>query len=125
MRSRYNGPLNILFAQAEQSSVRTPERDLIAAVLSRALCDLLGPERVHQRGAEAWMLDDSVEAWSFRWVCEALDLEPFELRRRALDQSSDLGRIVDKLLMKRGRRATETARISGQNSWLTNSLERH
>lgn len=61
-----------------------PELKLIVAVLERALWDLFGPDGHDKQTAEAW-----VDAWGvsdqpfcYLWICQALDIDPMELRKR-------------------------------------------
>lgn len=57
---------------------------MLAAILERALVDCAGtakdiPQHI-KREARAWVGAKSMEAWSFNWVCEGLDLEPKTIR---------------------------------------------
>lgn len=56
-----------------------PERNLLAAVLARAFCDLKGPHASERRKAEAWIRSKSRKEWTFAWVCYNLDLDPKEI----------------------------------------------
>jgi len=63
-----------------------PERNLLAAVLARAICDAFGTahcERHIVRSARQWLfgvLDPSIE-FSFAWVATHLDLDPVALQK--------------------------------------------
>ena len=69
----------------EASSPVKPERNLLAAVLSRAICDAFGTaqcERHIVRSARQWLFGklDPKEVFSFCWVSNHLDLEPVTLQ---------------------------------------------
>lgn len=62
---------------------RSSEELLMIAVLSRAIRDSLGDtafvdsekgRNKSVRSAESWLLSTSIEPYSFRWVCESLNL---------------------------------------------------
>lgn len=52
--------------------------------------------RAAHRGAVAWIKDDSMVKGSFRWVCDALDLEPDAVRRAMF------AKVEDKAALLRG-----------------------
>lgn len=63
-----------------------PERNLLAAVLARAICDAFGTahcERHIVRSARQWIFGplDVSEEFSFAWVATHLDLDPLDLQR--------------------------------------------
>jgi hypothetical protein len=67
-----------------QSPVK-PERNLLAAVLARAICDAFGNahcERHVVRSARQWLFGKLTpkQAFSFAWVALHLDLEPSSLQ---------------------------------------------
>ncbi len=73
-----------------------PEKRLLAAVLQRAVADFLGGEADVKVEAGSWIFsddssngdDDSEDPpLSFRFICEALDLECDSLRKAILAQS--------------------------------------
>ena len=59
-----------------------PEKRLLAAVLQRAITDFVGGEGELQEGARVWLLgDEPTDApLTFRFICEALDLDVGSLR---------------------------------------------
>ena len=67
-----------------------PEKRLLAAVLQRAITDYLSGEGEVREGARSWLLEDeqAEEApLSFRFICEALDLDLVSLRKAILSQA--------------------------------------
>lgn len=60
-----------------------PELRLLAAVLQRAIHDFIGGEGEVRDGARSWLLDDEPTdaPLSFRFICEALDLDVESLRK--------------------------------------------
>lgn len=72
---------------SEAQSPVKPERNLLAAVLARAICDAFGTahcERHVVRSARQWLFGKLTpkKPFSFAWVAMHLDLEP-----RALQES--------------------------------------
>jgi hypothetical protein len=67
-----------------------PELRLLAAVLQRAIHDFLGGDKDVREGARLWLMDDEPTdaPLSFRFICEALDLDPEGLRR-AIQRQAD------------------------------------
>lgn len=68
-----------------QSPVK-PERNLLAAVLARAICDAFGTahcERHVVRSARQWLFGKLTpkEPFSFAWVALHLDLDPLSLQQ--------------------------------------------
>lgn len=70
---------------------RTPERKLLAATLERGIKDAAGmfdikteKPRVEQSSALLWVLSADDEPWSFRWVCDELDMDPGTLKAAIL-----------------------------------------
>jgi hypothetical protein len=59
-----------------------PELRLLAAVLQRAIHDFIGGEGDVREGARSWLMDDEPTdaPLSFRFICEALDLDVDSLR---------------------------------------------
>lgn len=58
----------------------TPERNLLMAVLVRAILDYVGNEEKEVETATEWLFDDLESAqpytpYSFSWICEQLDLD--------------------------------------------------
>ncbi len=67
-----------------------PERRLLAAVLQRAVADFIGGEEELRVDAEAWLMDEenlSESPLTFRFICEALDLNGDNLRRAIIAQA--------------------------------------
>jgi hypothetical protein len=60
-----------------------PEKRLLAAVLQRAITDFIGGEGEVREGARCWLMDDEPTdaPLTFRFICEALDLDCDSLRR--------------------------------------------
>jgi hypothetical protein len=60
----------------------TPCRRLVAAVLERALLDVVGPssKQPDRDDALAWFASDGEEPFSFRWVATQLGIDPDWLR---------------------------------------------
>ncbi len=60
----------------------TPERNLLLAVLERAILDFVGNEPKERERARQWIfgdLDKPAEAFTFPWVCAQLDLNHFNV----------------------------------------------
>jgi len=69
-----------------------PERHLLAAMLQRAIADVLSSipiERHIQREALGWVMrkskDNRLRKFSFEWVCQALDIDSDTLRSSILE----------------------------------------
>lgn len=60
-----------------------PEKRLLAAVLQRAITDYVGGEGEIKEGARVWLMDDEPTdaPLSFKFICEALDLDLSSLRK--------------------------------------------
>lgn len=66
-----------------------PYQALLRAVLTRAIGDAIGciPDksswnhRTRIKNARGWIDGEVYEPWSFRWVCEGLDLDYRRMRR--------------------------------------------
>lgn len=62
-----------------------PERNLLAAVLARAICDAFGSAQCDRhivRSARQWLFGvlTPTRAFSFAWVAQHLDLDPVALQ---------------------------------------------
>ena len=62
-----------------------PERNLLAAILARAICDAFGSAQCDKhvrRSAHQWLFGSLTprKAFSFAWVAHHLDLEPTALQ---------------------------------------------
>jgi hypothetical protein len=59
----------------------TPERNLLVAILTRAILDFVGNETREVESAGEWIFDEvdsphtPAEPYSFKWVCQHLDLD--------------------------------------------------
>jgi hypothetical protein len=63
-----------------------PERNLLAAVLARAICDAFGSAQCDRhvvRSAKQWLFGSltPTRAFSFAWVAHHLDLDPITLQQ--------------------------------------------
>ncbi len=67
-----------------------PEKRLLAAVLQRAITDFLSGEGELKEGARLWLMDDEPTdaPLSFKFICEALDLDLLGLRKAILLQAA-------------------------------------
>jgi len=58
----------------------TPERNLLMAVLERAILDLVGNDPREAQAANDWIFGDLDDAnfdeFTFPWLCQELDLDP-------------------------------------------------
>lgn len=70
-----------------------PEKRLLAAVLQRAITDFMSGEGEVRESAKAWLLDDEVTdvPLTFKFICEALDLDINSLRRAINFQAANNG----------------------------------
>jgi hypothetical protein len=75
--------------EEEESSAASrgvkPERNLLSAVLARAICDAFGSAQCDRhivRSARQWLFGPltPTRAFSFAWVAHHLDLEPLALQ---------------------------------------------
>ena len=66
-----------------------PEKRLLAAVLQRAVTDFVSGEGDVREGARAWLMDEEETdaPLSFKFICEALDLDIAGLRKAIFNQS--------------------------------------
>ena len=76
----------------EQPSEVRPERNLVAALLARAICDAFGTAHVEmhiRREARHWIFSnlEPKKPFSFAWAAHALDLDP-EIFRTALKEQT-------------------------------------
>lgn len=90
----------------ENSSPVKPERNLLAAVLARAICDAFGTahcERHIVRSARQWLFGKLTpkKAFSFAWVAMHLDLEPLSLQQSLRDYEKNPDDIQDRLALLR------------------------
>lgn len=98
MKSSYKKDKRIryLLDQADAvDRVGSPERNLLAEILIRAITDYMGwsaDVQRHVSDARAWLCIDrnfpkKIEPFSFMWICEHLDLSHEMVRRRILEES--------------------------------------
>lgn len=67
-----------------------PEKRLLAAVLQRAVTDYVTGDGDLREGARDWILDDEEEneaPLTFKFICEALDLDVISLRKAIVFQA--------------------------------------
>lgn len=58
----------------------SPERNLLMAIIERAILDLVGNNALEEGRAKEWLFDDLEKPgphgeFSFPWICEELDLD--------------------------------------------------
>lgn len=90
----------------ENGSPVKPERNLLAAVLARAICDAFGTahcERHVVRSARQWLFGKLLpkKPFSFAWVCMHLDLDPIELQRSLRGYEDNPEEIQERLTLLR------------------------
>ena len=88
----------------ESQSAVKPERNLLAAVLARAICDAFGTahcERHIIRSARRWIFGKLTPKipFSFAWVALHLDLDPFGLQNNLRDYEDNPEGIQDRLAL--------------------------
>ena len=91
--------------QNNQSPVK-PERNLLAAVLARAICDAFGTaqcDRHEVRSARQWLFGKLTpkKPFSFAWVAIQLDLNPVTLQHTLRTYEGDPDAIQDRLNLLR------------------------
>jgi hypothetical protein len=68
---------NSLFGAPNETG--SPERRLLLAILERAILDYVGNDAREVAEAQEWLFDDETAAgrsyFSFKWICEQLDLD--------------------------------------------------
>lgn len=90
-------------AAIEPEEPKTPERSLLAAILIRAISDVLNPPQseggasskynqhnTHLRTAESWFRSKKTKDWGFLWVCEHLCIDA-ETTRRFIKEAKEKG----------------------------------
>ena len=90
----------------EAHSPVKPERNLLAAVLARAICDAFGSahcERHIVRSARQWLFGKLTpkRPFSFAWVAIHLDLEPVSLQESLRGYENNPAEIQDRLTLLR------------------------
>lgn len=76
-------------SEVPASGSHIPEKKLLAAVLQRAVTDFVYGEGELCEGARIWLMDDEEtdSPLTFRFICEALDLDVDSLRNAILLQA--------------------------------------
>jgi len=90
----------------EASSPVKPERNLLAAVLARAICDAFGTahcERHVVRSARQWLFGKLTpkRPFSFAWVALHLDLDPISLQQSLRSYETKPEEIQERLSLLR------------------------
>lgn len=61
----------------------SPERNLLVAILRRALFDYCNGSFTERTAAEEWLLDEDDQAsFSFQWICTQLGIESASILRQ-------------------------------------------
>lgn len=92
--------------QAGANRVVKPERNLLAAVLARAICDAFGNAQCDRhvvRSARQWLFGKltPTRAFSFAWVAQHLDLDPSALQITLKSYENDPVVLEERLSMLR------------------------
>jgi hypothetical protein len=90
----------------EATSPVKPERNLLAAVLARAICDAFGTahcERHIVRSARQWLFGKltPTKSFSFAWVALHLDLDPVALQDTLRGYEGNPDEIQERLTLLR------------------------
>jgi hypothetical protein len=83
-----------------------PERNLLAAVLARAICDAFGSAQCDRhvvRSARQWLFGalTPTRAFSFAWVSQHLDLDPIALQQTLKCYECDPNTLQERLSLLR------------------------
>jgi hypothetical protein len=83
-----------------------PERNLLAAVLARAICDAFGSAQCDRhvvRSAKQWLYGalTPTRAFSFAWVAQHLDLDPIALQHTLRSYEGDPEMLQERLSLLR------------------------
>ena len=83
-----------------------PERNLLAAVLARAICDAFGSAQCDRhvvRSARQWLFGSltPTRAFSFAWVAQHLDLDPVALQNTLKGYETSPDMLQDRLSLLR------------------------
>lgn len=95
--------------EEEETSVAfsiKPERNLLAAVLARAICDAFGSAQCDRhvvRSARQWLFGKLTpsRAFSFAWVAQHLDLDPIALQQTLRSYETSPEMIQERLSLLR------------------------
>jgi len=93
MLNRAPTPLDTDLNATPESEVK-PERNLLAAILARAICDAFGSahcERHHVRSARQWIFTkiNVKKPFAFGWVAQHLNIDPAMLQKMLRDNQND------------------------------------
>lgn len=83
-----------------------PERNLLAAVLARAICDAFGSAQCDRhivRSARQWLFGalSPTSSFSFAWVAQHLDLDPNQLQNTLRSYESSPEMLQERLSLLR------------------------
>lgn len=83
-----------------------PERNLLSAVLARAICDAFGSAQCDRhivRSARQWLFGalTPTRAFSFAWVAQHLDLDPIALQQTLKSYEGDPDVLQERLSLLR------------------------
>ncbi len=86
-------------SEIPNASGHVPEKRLLAAVLQRAISDFIGSEGELRDGALAWIMEDEASdaPLTFKFICEALDLDPASLRSAILSSAEREQRFAEEV----------------------------
>jgi len=92
-------------SQAGSKGIK-PERNLLAAVLARAICDAFGSAQCDRhvvRSARQWLFGKltPTRAFSFAWVAQHLDLDPVSLQLSLRNYETDPVMLQERLSLLR------------------------
>jgi hypothetical protein len=92
--------------EVSSSKHSKPERNLLAAVLARAICDAFGSAQCDRhvvRSARQWLFGalTPTRAFSFAWVAQNLDLDPVALQQTLKGYESDPEMLNERLSLLR------------------------
>ncbi|NBW42181.1 hypothetical protein EBR25_14510 [bacterium] len=78
--SRVHFDVDALEVFGDNTQRGTPERNLLMAVLERAILDFVGNDKKEASHAEEWLFGDEVQdkihsPFTFSWICQQLDLD--------------------------------------------------
>ena len=96
----------------EHGEYRIPERNLLLAILNRAVLDYLGNQAVERNAAKDWLFDEDAaeESFSYYWVCQHLGINADYLREGIEDlKQSSKGSAVKRWYLVRGKREDSLA----------------
>lgn len=57
------------------SRPKSPERNLMVAIIERAVIDLRGHQEYYALAARRWFESSSLTEFSYQWICQALELD--------------------------------------------------